>query len=99
MRRSYKQYAPGAQVQPQVPSGLQQGKMPTGKHVWVHAGLHEPRPCIVGGGCVVPLPPEPPLPAALEPLLPAVPASLIVTSPGSGSTGLGAAQRVHSVAK
>jgi hypothetical protein len=86
-------------VQPQPPTGRQHGKMPTGKHVCVHAGLHEPRICIVGEGSVVPLPPEPPLPAALDPLLPAVPASVIVASPGSGSTGLGAAQRVHSVAR
>jgi hypothetical protein len=28
-----------------MPSGLQQGKMPTGKHTWEHAGMHLLLPC------------------------------------------------------
>jgi hypothetical protein len=89
-------------VHPQVPSGLQHASTPTGKQLCVHAGMHVP-PRV---GRIEPLPllpPEPELPAdpplpAVEPALPAVPASVIVTSPGSGSGGFGAAQRVHSVA-
>lgn len=74
-------------MQPHDPVGRQHGRMPTGKHGWVH-GVEQLREVGVGVGVGVgavepPLPDEPPVPPL--PPVPPVPASGVVTSGGSGS--------------
>lgn len=86
-----------------MPFDRQHASTPTGKHDWLHAGLHPREPPLLPDPLAPPELPLAPLPLAplparplLPPPVPPLPA-LPVTSPGSGSgSAFGSVQLPHS---
>jgi hypothetical protein len=87
-RADYKQYAPGAQVQPHEPSARQHEAIPIGTHglVQLHRALPPP---VLPARPLVPRPAAPPLPLMpLAPLRPPTPPRPAAAEPLASGPGI-----------